>query len=79
MLWFALTALAVAVLVALLGLFLWCFGLVLRRLAGVLVPMAFALILTGSAAAGKKAADRAGSNARTAGSFLGHAAPTVAF
>jgi predicted PurR-regulated permease PerM len=44
-LWFSLTALALAILLALLGVLLWATGWVLHRLSAVLVPMAFALIL----------------------------------
>jgi predicted PurR-regulated permease PerM len=44
-LWFALTALALAVLLALLGLFVWGLGQLLDRLSAVLVPVMLALIL----------------------------------
>lgn len=45
MIWFCLTALAVAVLLGLVGLFVWALGWVFHTLSAVLVPMAFALIL----------------------------------
>ena len=45
LLWFSLTALALAVLLVLTGVLLWAVGWVLHRLSAVLVPMAFALIL----------------------------------
>ncbi len=44
-LWFALTALAVAVLVGLVGLFAWGVGRLLDRLSAVLMPVVLALIL----------------------------------
>jgi len=44
-LWFALTTLALAVLLALLGLFVWGLGQLLDRLSAVLVPVVLALIL----------------------------------
>ncbi len=44
-LWFALTALAVAMLLALLGLFVWGLGQLLDRLSAVLMPLMLALIL----------------------------------
>jgi predicted PurR-regulated permease PerM len=44
-LWFALTALALAVLLALLGLFVWGLGQLLDRLSAVLLPLMVALIL----------------------------------
>ena len=45
MLWFCLTALALTLLVGILGFFAWGLGQVLHKLSGVLVPMVFALIL----------------------------------
>src|SRR5216684_1943937 len=44
-LWFSLTALAVAVCLALAGLLLWGMGRVLKELSGVLFPMVAALVL----------------------------------
>ncbi len=44
-LWFSMTALAVAVLLALVGLFLWGVGFVMGRISAVLLPAALALIL----------------------------------
>jgi len=44
-LWFCLTALAVAVVLGLLGMFLWGLGWVADRLSAVLLPMALALVL----------------------------------
>src|SRR5882724_9250888 len=45
MLWFSLTAVAVAVTSALAILLLWCVGWVLRELSSVLLPVALALIV----------------------------------
>ncbi len=45
MLWFAMTALAVAIVMALLGLLVWGLGHLLDRLSGVLMPVLFALVL----------------------------------
>lgn len=44
-LWFSLTALAVAVLLVLIGLFLWGVGAVMGRISGVLLPAILALVL----------------------------------
>ncbi len=44
-LWFSLTALAVAVVLVLFGLFLWGVGIVMGRISAVLLPAALALIL----------------------------------
>jgi len=44
-LWFALTSLAVAIVLVLTGVLLWCLWWVMHRLSSVLVPMAVALIL----------------------------------
>jgi predicted PurR-regulated permease PerM len=44
-LWFSLTALAIAILVALLGFLVWGLGHLLDRLSGVLMPVLFALVL----------------------------------
>ena len=44
-LWFCLTAMAIAVLLGLLGMFLWGLSWVADRLSALLLPMALALVL----------------------------------